>query len=243
MNSINQQICIDETTKFYSKNADSFSETRTSAWSGWNKLLPYINALKSPISIQDIACGNLRFEKFLIDNCIQTSEIQCLDNCTFLVPNLMTSNINFIKKDIYELIKTIPKDRFNLNASFGFMHHIPDAKLRIKFLEYLINSTTNDGIVALSCWNFIASEKLKNKAIKTTKIAERSLKVKFEDKNDYFLNWQDDYTTFRYCHNFTQDECTNLATQVSGRAELIDIYRADGKDNNLNIYMIFRKSS
>lgn len=241
MDNRTRQICIDETNRFYQKNAKSFSETRTSAWSGWKRLLPYIEALDSPISVFDMGCGNMRFEKFLDENNIQIEFITCIDNCSSLVPKNLPEEVLFFDDDIYLYLGTDAFDSCSLSVSFGVMHHIPTFTNRVQFLKYLIDSTVDGGIIAVSCWNFLNSEKLKNKAIETSKIAEKALEVNLIDENDYFLNWQDDYTTFRYCHNFTEKECRQLINKVGTDAELIDLYRADGKDDNLNLYMVFRK--
>lgn len=241
MDNRTRQICIDETTHFYQKNAKSFSETRASAWSGWKRLLPYIKTLDSPISVFDLGCGNMRFEKFLCEQNLDIKFATCIDNCPALIPKKLQSFISYAENNIYQLIGNKPKAKHNCSVAFGVLHHIPTFDERVKLLEYLIDSTNDGGIIAVSCWNFLNSEKLKNKAIETTRIAESVLDVNLIDESDYFLNWQDDYTTFRYCHNFTEKECRQLIYKVSDYAELIDLYRADGKYDNLNLHMVFRK--
>lgn len=241
MDNRTRQICIDETNRFYQKNAKSFSDTRTSAWSGWKKLLPYIKMLDTPISVFDMGCGNMRFEKFLCEQNLDIKSATCIDNCPALIPLKLQEFTSYTESDIYQLIQIKPKARHDFSVAFGVLHHIPTIDERVKLLECLIDSTGDGGIIAVSCWNFLNSEKLKNKAIETTRIAESVLDVNLIDENDYFLNWQDDHTTFRYCHNFTEKECRQLIYRVGDYAELIDLYRADGKDGNLNLYMVFRK--
>lgn len=241
MDEITKKICISETTKFYAKNAESFSQTRSNSWAGWEKLLQYI-CKQTPIKVLDLACGNMRFIKYLSENDIKLSEATCIDNCPALIPDNLLAYANYLEKNIYDLIEDKPlNNSFDVSVSFGLMHHIPTFELRLKLLNYLIDSTKKTGIIAISCWNFLQSGKIRDKAIRTTEIAERLLSINLEDDNDYFLNWQDDYETFRFCHNITEIECLELAKRVEGKAELVDMYRADGKSENLNLYLVFKK--
>ena len=55
------------TSRFYAQQALSFSQTRQSAWPGWERCLSYLDELAAArsLSLVDIGCGNLRFEAFL----------------------------------------------------------------------------------------------------------------------------------------------------------------------------------
>lgn len=237
-----QEICISQTNAFYKKNAQSFSETRTSAWPGWGILTSHIQHLTTPLKVLDVACGNMRFEKFLAAKKLNISQATCIDNCPALIPDELLAYANYFEKDIYDLIEEKSMDKkYNLSVAFGLLHHIPTFEKRASLLKFLISSTQTGGIIAISCWNFLASKKIHNKAIKTTEIALEKLGIEFDDLNDYFLNWNDDYETFRYCHNFSNEECINLAKEVERKAILIDKFTSDGKSNNLNHYLVFQR--
>lgn len=57
------------TGEFYRANAESFSQTRQSPWQGWVRLLEVMGlaAEREPLCVLDLACGNLRFERYLAD--------------------------------------------------------------------------------------------------------------------------------------------------------------------------------
>lgn len=63
------QKVIELTSDFYSSVADSFSETRASAWKGWQRVLDTALAeVPQPLCVLDVACGNMRFEKFMAES-------------------------------------------------------------------------------------------------------------------------------------------------------------------------------
>lgn len=58
------------TGEFYRANAESFSQTRQSPWQGWVRLLEVMDARAAErelLRVLDVACGNLRFERYLAD--------------------------------------------------------------------------------------------------------------------------------------------------------------------------------
>lgn len=69
MNTETAKILCKITTDFYSVHAASFSATRSSPWTGWERCLATLQAAglfdSSELSVFDLACGNLRFESFI----------------------------------------------------------------------------------------------------------------------------------------------------------------------------------
>ena len=86
------------TSEFYKKQAESFSATRTSPWDGWFRFAEYIKRYrnahqKETLLIRDIACGNLRFEKFLLEEFPETPlDFYTIDNCKDLVESAYIFN-------------------------------------------------------------------------------------------------------------------------------------------------------
>lgn len=142
---------------------------------------------------------------------------------------------------------------YDLVCSFGFMHHIPSAKLRRLFIQQLAQMVAPQGILALSFWNFVHDETSLMKATRETQQAYEygvtsinnktyalsSLKQELED-NDWLLGWKQKVGVVRYAHNFCEDEVRALASHIEG-FEIADIYRADGKDSRSNIYLLLRR--
>ena len=61
------------------------------------------------------------------------------------------------------------------------------------------------------------------------------------EKGDYFLGWKDTTHSFRYCHNFTEEEIDELANAVKSKATPIARFLADGRSDNLNSYLVLQK--
>lgn len=88
---IEQLIAI--TNDFYQSQASSFSETRQSAWLGWQRCADVARtwglvdgASGAPVRVFDLACGNLRFEAFLQQTFPATAfEFWPVDACDALV--------------------------------------------------------------------------------------------------------------------------------------------------------------
>ena len=61
---------IELNRRFYERHASSFSATRENGWPGWRKVMELAHGSgvrnARPLRILDAACGNLRFERFLV---------------------------------------------------------------------------------------------------------------------------------------------------------------------------------
>lgn len=241
----------DCTSLFYKSVGDSFSQTRTFAWAGWDKCLPSISMLaqskkNNHLNIVDIACGNLRFKKYIdakLNNA--TYSMQCIDNSNDLMHKYVDyySNIELINVDIIRallndnLIKNF--NNADLIVAFGLMHHIPTFELRKKLIFDLYGKLNNGGLLIVSFWQFLTDEKLRKKAIEVTKQSKKHLNMNILEENDYFLSWQDNNEVFRFCHHFDNDEINKLFFDL----DALDIsqFSADGNNNKLNRYVLISK--
>lgn len=91
------------TSDFYAREAASFSATRQAPWHGWERVWKLITAHDAvqnpfpshaarvpdddtgdsgaPLTILDLGCGNLRFERFLAERTNAPLRVTALDNC------------------------------------------------------------------------------------------------------------------------------------------------------------------
>lgn len=236
------------TTEFYAQCAQSFSLTREHPWLGWKGCIDCIDTLNTAdeLSVLDIACGNLRFEAFLAKNLSATLDFYAIDSC----PQMLDKSVqlNFFELDIihkldnksfYAAIESIPL--CDIVCSFGFFHHIPGIELRYSLLDAMLNKTKQSGYILISLWQFAKNEKLLTKAKATTEHACNLYPELHLEQGDWLLGWQNNTNLFRYCHSFDDDEIDALINYVSDKAKLTARFNADGKDNDLNCYLIFEK--
>lgn len=182
---------IELNNEFYARHAESFSATRSAPWDGWGALvrilgergwelpaLPQGTRGEAPRcsgrapAILDLACGNLRFERFLTEALPGSRfEFHAVDSCPALANGAggELASCTFHPRDILEslmsgdeLIAGVPACR--LSVCFGFMHHVPSAELRQKVLDALLGHTAPERLIVLSFWQFMNDDRLARKA-------------------------------------------------------------------------------
>lgn len=241
------------TSEFYTQQAQSFSATRQMPWQGWQHCLDVMSCFTTVEKprVLDVGCGNLRFARFLTDQAgVQPATYFAVDNCEALVQSGMTdTQITFIKMDLVNsLLDTTLETQLKVPAcdlvvAFGFLHHVPGVQNRIRLLCTLLDKTKPGGYLCVSFWQFMNSAKLAAKASKATAQALQQLRISSDalEKDDYLLGWQDQTHTWRYCHHFTQGELEDLVAQLTPQARMCAQFSADGKEGNLNRYIVFQR--
>lgn len=224
---------------FYRAHHESFSASRGGAWRGWERVARHLE----PGALLDVACGNLRFERFLEERFgTGAFSFTCLDSCAELVGG--HDGAEFVECDVIEALSTggaLPGDGgFDAAVSFGFMHHVPSCELRASLLRQLVESVRPGGIVAVSFWQFMCDEKLAEKARATTRQGCAELGLTLES-GDCLLGWNDVPGAYRYCHDFSDSEIDELAKGVSDAADVVERFSADGRNDALNGYLMLRR--
>ncbi len=231
----------DKNTAFYARVHASFDATRQSPWPGWERVRDAMRAHCMPegereLRVLDLACGNLRFARFLADG-YPRLRVWGIDNCEPLalahipgnpsdvrVQNLDITGTLLDGHDLASEIKAPPCD---LSVCFGFLHHVAMPCHRLQVVRALVQHTRPGGLVAISLWQLERSPRILAKA------------QPLDDAGDYLLGWQNDEGAQRYCHSFSEDEVDELA-KASSHATEIARYSADGKSGNLNRYLVLR---
>ena len=261
---------------FYRDQAVSFSDTRHAKWPGWECCLKAVSSVfldQSNSVVLDVACGNLRFEKFLASQLLERQiQVWALDSCDELLPQTCAGTlvekvnadgadtpdatdvhfqINYLHCDVMEAIGsskafTYGIPQADISVSFGFMHHVPLPEWRVQLLNSLIEATKPGGFVCVSFWEFLADEGLAAKAYKTHERALAELgpvwgfsSADFND-GDFLLGWRNTPGAYRYCHSFSTSEVDALIATVSHRAECVARFRADGRTETLNEYIVLQ---
>ena len=177
--------------RFYRSHAASFSATRSTPWTGWEKVARLVKAARgktggaaafpTSLHVLDVACGNMRLARFLAQALPQERiAYHGIDRCAPLAQFAETPDatdrlsIAFHEADILERLlapgtralsptgRELPAGE--LVACFGFMHHVPGEALRAALLRELVAQAAPGGIVAVSFWRFMDDARLAGKA-------------------------------------------------------------------------------
>lgn len=224
-------------TAFYRQASASFAATRQSGWSGWERLLELVGWVEpGERTVLDLACGNLRFERYLRER-RHKLHAWAYDNCDELAMAQAVPGVRYRHLDVMgalyggqELAQALDAPACELCVSFGFLHHVPLRAHRVAICQALLAHTSPGGVVAVSLWQFARNERLLVKAEP----------VVGGDAGDYLLGWQDTDLR-RYCHSFSEDEVDGLAAALSTEAEELARFSADGKTGDLNRYLVLRR--
>lgn len=140
------------------------------------------------------------------------------------------------------LARAINANPCDLSVSFGLMHHLPTEQARMRTLEALVRHTRAQGYVAVSFWQFAHSEKLRAKARKATEcgLSEIGISASQLGEDDYLMGWQKTQGTYRFCHHCSEADVDRTVAFVSPLASEIARFSADGKQGNLNRYVVLK---
>lgn len=277
-NACARQLCTIN-NRFYRANAASFSQTRAQAWPGWERVCAELERADigapagahagSPSEdasalILDVACGNLRFERFCAKRWgAGATRFLAVDDCAPLasaplehMPQVRFSALDVVSWLIDEAeAKAAGGDGFCFSGAlsqegadaamcFGFFHHVPSERLRARLLAELVRSVRPGGVVAASFWRFMDDERLARKALADDKRARAHFPPELIgalEEGDHLLGWQKRPGAFRYCHSFSDAELDCLVASAAGRARLVCSFGADGRSGALNRYLVFRR--
>lgn len=266
---------IELNNRFYTEHAASFSATRSAPWEGWNHAAGLLTQLRWPRAhnggaschsplVLDLACGNLRFERFLL-NAFPSVDLRfhAVDACADLAKDAsQIPGADFYEMDVLgsflddwarlgDLGHTVPNRRLadagipecDLTVCFGFMHHVPGFDMRASVLDAIVERTALGGVAFISFWQFMRDERLARKALAADSAAHESASSgTFPlDENDHFLGWQSDPSPLRYCHHFDESEIDELVASVGTRAREVARYSADGGSGTLNRYLMLER--
>lgn len=233
----------DLTTNFYEQVHDSFDATRQAPWQGWDEVVRVARGCGLPaegrLRVLDLACGNLRFERYLRDLGYKV-EARAYDNCDELVGagEGVGSDVAFHHVDLAGALfegglgEVLDAPACDMAVCFGFMHHVPLESQRCQLLSALADAVRPGGVVAVSFWQFARSARLMAKAVS----------VESGDTGDYLLGWQGRSDVRRYCHSFEEAEIDELVGACGSQVMELARFSADGKTGDMNRYLILRRN-
>jgi tRNA (uracil-5-)-methyltransferase TRM9 len=222
--------------EFYQSFAESFSETRARIQPG---VIKAIGDLPKGASVLDVGCGNGTLACTLHEYGHQGLYIglDSSDQLLRLARERCTHpQATFFKRDIAEndwaLGLTDPFDRI---FAFAVIHHLPGELLRKEVFKTFHRLLAIEGQVTFSLWNFLASERLRDRILPWDLV---DIDPQDLDQGDYLLDWRRGGYGLRYVHAFSEAELLELARKTG--FDIINAYFSDGEGGKLGYYQVWR---
>ncbi|MCB0096903.1 MAG: class I SAM-dependent methyltransferase [Caldilineaceae bacterium] len=235
--------------QFYTTVAPDFDQTRQGWTPGLTRLLEYVPRPPAgqQLTVLDVGCGNGRFAR-MVDSLGRPFLYVGVDGSEKLLAlaqqntaDLQHGAAYFCRGDLAELgwmqaLDALPaRDAFANGFDFvlctATLQHLPGYDLRRRLVQEL--SALTNGVLALSAWQFLSSARFRTRQIPWSHIGLAAADV---EPGDALLPWKQGQFAVRYVHQLDADELKQLATE--SRLHVADQFRADGKEGNLNLYMI-----
>lgn len=195
-------------------------------------------------SILDLGCGNGEFARELAKRGHRGSYL----GVDFSLPLLRDAetqpqgfSAKFVEADLTQLSKSqVVKEsgKWDVVTAFAVLHHIPSQEMRFNTLRTVHDLLEEGGRFIHSNWQFLNSEKLKQRIKPWTEVGISPSDV---DAGDYLLDWRSGGEGLRYVHQYSEPELSSLA-EASG-FEVKDQFHADGESGNLGLYQIWIRSA
>jgi tRNA (uracil-5-)-methyltransferase TRM9 len=227
--------------QFYQTFGREFSSTRQRLQPG---VLKVLDMLTGGEFILDIGCGNGEMARELM----RRGQRGAYTGVDFSLSLLKVARLGwedapatFLRADLTsadwdkKIIGCMPRP-FDLVTAFATLHHIPDAKARLRILNKIHALLRPGGRFIHSEWQFLNSEKLKGRI---QAWADAGLKAEDVDAGDYLIDWRGGGRGLRYVHHFDEVELETLAE--ASRFRVRSTFWSDGDNGRLGLYQVWDK--
>lgn len=239
-----QLLALNQT--FYTNVADPFHATRKSLSHGHLLMLNYLPNAK-PLRVLDAGCGNGRFAAALnslgqpVSYTGVDANFQLLAYASKWTSQLDHIDAKFVQADLAQSNWTsaLAADDtcYELVACLATLQHMPGRTLRQNIVKSFAQLLSPGGRLALTGWQFFTDKRLSSRLVDW---AEIDLSQDDVEPGDGLLPWKQGVYAVRYVHQIDEQEMETLA-QYAG-LQIVTTYRADGKDDDLNLYAILEKT-
>lgn len=241
-NSVRQKL-LALNRQFYQTVADEFHRTRLGWTPGLLRILQHIppGTKQRPTRVLDVGCGNGRYAQVLDERGTPTEYTGVDGNARLLAlavqntADLVHTKTRFLQANLADpdwwAVLASESFRFDVVMCLATMHHLPSYSLRLRVLQDFC--TLSQKSVILSFWQFLSSERLAAKCLDWTTVG---LSPDDVEPGDALMPWKAGREAVRYVHQVDVTELQRLADDAG--LSIVETFRADGKEGNLNLYAI-----
>lgn len=231
--------------EFYTTVAAPFDKTRQGWTPGKLRLLDTLREAESglPLQVADVGCGNGRFALMLDSLGVAIRYIgvdgneHLLERAAEQTASLANVERCFVHADLAQAgwSASLPSASFEMVVCLATLQHMPSYELRFRLVRDLASLLAPNGLLAISAWQFLESERFRKRLIDWSEIGLTAADV---DPGDALLPWKQGAYAVRYVHQTDEIELNRLVADAG--LTIVDTYRADGKEGNLNLYAILK---
>ncbi len=220
---------------FYDRFASDFAASRATPQPGFQQLLQWFPH-EGQSRLLDVGCGNGRLVHFL-------REAGCLISYTgvdFSESLLDHAEVGpedqLIVRDLTATESLEDLGHYDTVACLSTLQHIPGYGNRLSLMRQMAERLATGGSLIVGNWQFARSERQRRKI---RPWADVGLGPDDVEPDDYLLTWQRGGYGLRYVA-FIDEEAIDAMADGSGLS-LVDQFRADGREGDLNLYTVLRK--
>jgi 2-polyprenyl-3-methyl-5-hydroxy-6-metoxy-1,4-benzoquinol methylase len=224
-----QLVALNRT--FYRQFAQSFADTRREPQPGFDRLQEY---LPEPCkNLLDVGCGEGRLGRFLLSRG-RVEAYEGLDASAELI-EIARRQIEgrFWHRDLNRPDALDGLGIYDSIACLAVLQHIPGREKRVRLLSQMGAHLAARGRLLISTWQFLTNERQRKKIADWSVVDLSSEAV---EANDYLMTWRKGGEGLRYVCYVDEGEITSLANAAG--LQVLDIYRSDGREGNLNLYSV-----
>jgi SAM-dependent methyltransferase len=233
MQSETARTLIELNRQFYQTFGTHFSATRQRIQPGVRRI---VAGLRGDEHLLDLGCGNGELANVLAQNGFRGT----YTGLDFSAPLMQTANrttadfpIRFLEADL-TADWGLDAEPFDFICAFAVFHHIPSAPIRLAMLAKTRRLLKPGGRFALSNWQFLNSERLRERIQPWERAQLSAAEV---DEGDYLLDWRAGGEGLRYAHHFSEAELESLAQQSGFR--VLETFYSDGENGRLGLYQVW----
>lgn len=238
-----QQQLLDLNRRFYATVAAEFDRTRQGLPEGMLTLAQMLRSrFSAPGTILDVGCGNGRFARALAQQSVRGAYLgldadqRLLNLAAAHSANLAGLTCRFTVADLAQpdwmAVATAPYDAV---VCLAVLHHFPGYALRRRILREMASLLAPNGLLALSTWQFLGAPRFDQRLLAWGEIGLTEDDV---EPGDALLPWNQGLHAVRYVHYLDLAEVEQLAADCA--LTVIDNFRADGKEGNLNLFVLLQ---
>lgn len=236
-----QQRLLELNRQFYATVAEEFDRTRQGLPEGMRRLARLLaERLPSPVRVLDVGCGNGRFARALTEAGVVgtytglDADERLLDLARGQTRRLTGLSCDFERVDLAQPDwVAAAKAPYDAVVALAVLHHFPGHALRQRLVQEMASLLIPQGLLALSTWQFLSALRFLERTLPWSEIGLSEADV---EPGDALLPWNQGIHAVRYVHHLDLVEVEALIA-VCG-LHVIEHFRADGKEGNLNLFVV-----